>query len=49
MTYICFFFVLYCFALVLKFGTLPSKNPRCVTDTHSGRNKNAYRIDCNRL
>ena len=29
MTYICFFFVLYWFALSLKFGPLSSKNPRC--------------------
>ena len=29
MTYIRFFFVLYWFALFLKFGPLPSQNPRC--------------------
>ena len=28
-TYICFFFVLYWFAPFLKFGPLPSENPRC--------------------
>ena len=29
MTYIRFFFALYWFAPFLKFGTLPSENPRC--------------------
>ena len=32
MTYIRFFFVLYWFALFLKFGPLPPKNPRCAPD-----------------
>ena len=29
MTYIRFFFILYWFVLFLKFGPLPSENPRC--------------------
>ena len=29
MNYIRFLFVLYCFATFLKFGPLPSQNPRC--------------------
>ena len=32
MTYIRFFLVLYWFAPFLKFGPLPSENPRCATD-----------------
>ena len=32
MTYICFFFVLYWFAPFLKFGPLPSENPRCAPE-----------------
>ena len=31
MIYIRFFFVLYWFALFLKFGPLPSENPRCAS------------------
>ena len=34
MTYICFFFVLYWFALFLKFGPLPSENPRCMPGSY---------------
>ena len=30
MTYICLIFVLYWFPPFLKFGPLPSENPRCV-------------------
>ena len=32
MTYIRFFFVLYWFDPFLKFGLLPSENPRCAPD-----------------
>ena len=49
MTYICFFFVLYWFAPFLKFGTLPSENPRCAPDTRSARSKIADQIDCGQL
>ena len=33
MTYIRFFFVLYWFTPILKFGLLPSENPRCAPET----------------
>ena len=36
MTYICFFFVLHWFATFLKFGPLPSENPRCAPEQVQG-------------
>ena len=46
MNYIRFFFVLYWFPHFLKFGSLPSENPRCAPEVDNEKIIKVTNIDC---